>query len=121
MKELTEKERPIMDLLWANGPMFVREMVELMPFPKPHFNTVSTFVRILEQKGFVGHEKIGNSFRYMPLISKADYAIGLTEAFIYERFDGSARELVFGLLRKGLLTADDVWDLMAEIRQSGKK
>ncbi len=50
---LTEKEAPIMQMLWEHGPMFVREMVELYDEPRPHFNTVSTQVRILEEKGWV--------------------------------------------------------------------
>lgn len=53
---LTEKELVIMRMLWEHGPMFVREMLEIYPEPKPHFNTVSTIVRILEDKGHVGHE-----------------------------------------------------------------
>ena len=120
MKELTEKERPIMELLWSNGPMFVREIVDLMPDPKPHFNTISTFVRILEQKGFVGHEKVGNSFRYLPIVSKESYSIEALDGFLDEYFNGSARDLVFGLLRRGSLTEDDVWDLMTEVRRAGK-
>ncbi len=55
---LTEKELVIMRMLWEHGPMFVREMLEIYPEPKPHFNTVSTIVRILEDKGHVGHEVV---------------------------------------------------------------
>ena len=55
---LTEKEEEIMKLLWEHGQMFVRQMVEYYNEPKPHVNTVSTLVRILEQKGYVGHEAV---------------------------------------------------------------
>ena len=60
---LTEKELVIMRMLWEHGPMFVREMLEIYPEPKPHFNTVSTIVRILEDKGHVGHEVVAISDR----------------------------------------------------------
>ena len=53
---LTERETEIMEILWSNGPLFVREMLSHYPDPKPHVNTVSTTVRILESKGYVGHE-----------------------------------------------------------------
>ena len=62
MKQLTEKEEELMNLFWERGPMFVREIVELYPDPKPHFNTISTFVRVLVQKGLVWHVQFGNSY-----------------------------------------------------------
>lgn len=52
---LTERETEIMQMLWDRGPLFVREMLEIYPEPKPHFNTIATLVRILEEKGYVGH------------------------------------------------------------------
>lgn len=66
-KQLSPKEEAIMACFWQHGPLFVREILELLPEPKPHFNTVSTFVRGLEAKGWVGHEQIGNSYRYHAL------------------------------------------------------
>ena len=73
---LTEKEAPIMHMLWENGSMFVREMVELYPEPKPHFNTVSTLVRILEDKGYVGHEVVGTSHRFYAVAKNRISATG---------------------------------------------
>ena len=66
--KLTEKESEIMSMLWETGGMFVREMLERYPEPKPHVNTVSTTVRILEEKGYVGHEQVGGSYRYHALL-----------------------------------------------------
>ncbi len=64
--EMTDKEEELMRIFWNHGPMFVREIVELYPEPRPHFNTLSTFVRNLEQKGFVSHEAVGGSFPITP-------------------------------------------------------
>ncbi len=58
---LTEKEGEIMNILWDHGPLFVREMLEYYPEPRPHFNTVATTVRILESKGYVAHDVFGTS------------------------------------------------------------
>jgi BlaI family penicillinase repressor len=56
MKKITTKEEEVMNLFWEKGPMFVREMLEFYDEPKPHFNTVSTYVRELEVKGYLGHK-----------------------------------------------------------------
>ena len=63
MKKLTNKEKEIMDLYWKNGPMFVRELQEQYDEPRPHFNTLSTLVRILEKNGFLDHKQYGNSYQ----------------------------------------------------------
>ena len=73
MKKLTAKEKEIMDMFWQHGPMFVKELLKLYPDPKPHFNTVSTQVRILESNGFVSHEVVGNSYRYRAAITEEAY------------------------------------------------
>ena len=60
MKRLTVKEEEIMRIFWEHGPMFVRELLSFYDEPKPHYNTVSTLVRGLEEKGFVGYKAYGN-------------------------------------------------------------
>ena len=55
-------------------PLCVREMLEIYPEPKPHFNTIATLVRILEEKGYVGHEKFGNSHRFYAIAQKSDFS-----------------------------------------------
>ena len=60
MKPLTEKEEEIMRKLWTKDEMIAREVWEMYPEPRPHFNTVATFLRILENKGWVNHRPIGN-------------------------------------------------------------
>ncbi|MCR5642191.1 MAG: BlaI/MecI/CopY family transcriptional regulator [Prevotella sp.] len=75
MKKLTNKERGIMELFWLNGPMFVRELLEHYEEPHPHFNTLSTFVRRLEQVGYIGHKQYGSTYQYYALISEQDYEI----------------------------------------------
>ena len=64
MKRLTVKEEEIMRIFWEHGPMFVRELLSFYDEPKPHYNTVSTLVRGLEEKGFVGYKAYGNTYQY---------------------------------------------------------
>ena len=73
MKKLTNKEKEIMDLYWAHGPMFVKELLEYYDEPRPHFNTLSTMVRILEKEGYLDHKQFGNTYQYFPLITEAEY------------------------------------------------
>ena len=70
MKELTRAEEEIMQVIWKLEKAFVKEIIEELPEPKPAYNTVSTIVRILEQKGFVGHEAKGKSHKYFPNVSQ---------------------------------------------------
>ena len=70
MKKLTTAEEQIMQILWEIEEGFVRDLIERMAEPKPAYNTVSTIVRILEKKEFVGHKSYGKSHQYFPLISK---------------------------------------------------
>ncbi len=59
--KLTDKEEEMMLLFWQHGPLFVREVMEMLPEPRPHVNTVSTFVRALESKGYLSHEAVSGS------------------------------------------------------------
>ena len=68
-------EEQVMQLLWKLEKGFVKDIIEKMPEPKPAYNTVSTIVRILEKKGFVGHNAYGKTHEYFPLISRKDYRI----------------------------------------------
>ena len=77
MKKLTNKERGIMDLFWQNGPMFVRELLEHYEEPRPHFNTLSTFVRRLEQVGYIGHKAV----RILLPILRSHFRAGLRNPF----------------------------------------
>ena len=66
MKRLTAKEEEIMGYFWEKGPLFVKQLLEYYEEPKPHFNTLSTIVRGLEDKGFLSHNTFGNTYQYMP-------------------------------------------------------
>ncbi|GAA4424552.1 BlaI/MecI/CopY family transcriptional regulator [Pontibacter saemangeumensis] len=73
MQKLGKREEQIMQIIWRLGKAFIKEVIDELPEPKPHYNTVATMVKILTEKGFLSAEKLGNSFRYTPLVQLADY------------------------------------------------
>jgi predicted transcriptional regulator len=94
MKELTKAEEEIMQILWKIGKGFVNNILEELPDPKPAYNTVSTIVRILEKKEFVGHTAYGKSHEYYPMVSKKEYTKTYFGHFMKNYFGNSYREMV---------------------------
>jgi predicted transcriptional regulator len=92
--ELTKAESEVMHILWNRGAALVQDIVAEMPKPKPAYNTVSTIVRILEQKGVVGHTAYGRFHRYHPLIGKEKYTRGYMKEVMHDFFGNSVPEMV---------------------------
>lgn len=94
MKELTKAEEQIMQILWKIEKGFVNDILEEFQLPKPAYNTVSTIVRILEKKAFVGHKAYGKTHEYFPLISKDEYTKTYLKGFLNNYFSNSYQQLV---------------------------
>lgn len=94
MQELTRAEEEVMQILWKMGKGFVNEVLEHFPEPKPAYNTVSTIIRILEKKGFIGHRAFGKAHQYYPLVLKQDYTRQFMGNFMKGYFDNSYRKMV---------------------------
>lgn len=94
MRELTKAEEQIMQVLWQKEKAFVKEIIEQMEDPKPAYSTVSTIVRILETKGFVGHTAFGPTHQYYPLVSKDEYSHYTMKKMLNNYFDGSLKKMV---------------------------
>ena len=124
MKKLTEREEDLMTILWDNGPLFVREIIDLMPEPKPHFNTVSTFVRLLESKGFVTHSKFGGSYRYEAALSRDDFSRSTLQDVVDRYFGSSIKASVSALVDNEKLSDDEIRELIEMVikhRNDNKK
>lgn len=124
MKKLTEREEELMTILWDNGPLFVREIIDLMPEPKPHFNTVSTFVRLLESKGFVTHSKFGGSYRYEAVLSRDDFSRSTLQDVVDRYFGSSIKASVSALVDNEKLSDDEIRELIEMVikhRNDNKK
>ena len=93
-QELTQAELQIMQVVWAKERVFVKDVLAEMPEPKPAYNTVSTFIRILEKKGFIGHTAYGKTYEYYPLIPKEEYTGTYMTDVLNNFFGGSLSRLV---------------------------
>lgn len=118
MKNLSPKEEIIMNLLWDNGPMFVKEMLAFYDDPKPHFNTVSTFVRILEDEGYIGHRAFGVSYQYYPLVSRNDYHKRTVRNVISKYFNNSYMGLVSALVKEEEISLDELKELIRQVEEA---
>ena len=113
MQRLTNKEEEVMKLLWRLEKAFVRELLEAYPAkPKPHYNTLSTTVRNLEEKGFVGHEAFGNTHRYHPLVSREAYRKEFIGETMADYFDHSYKGLVSFFAKEEKISADDLREII---------
>lgn len=117
MKELTKAEDQIMQLLWQQEKAFVKDIIELMPDPKPAYNTVSTIIRILEKKGFVGHNAYGKTHEYYPLVSRKDYTRTYMKSFIRNYFSGSFQEMVSFFAREDNMSISDLNELIDDVKR----
>ncbi|MDE6071681.1 MAG: BlaI/MecI/CopY family transcriptional regulator [Muribaculaceae bacterium] len=117
---LTEKEAVIMNLLWEQGPLFVREMLELYPEPKPHFNTVATTVRILEGKGYVEHEVFGGSHRFKAVLDRSDFRDRSLAEVVRNYFGNSYKSAVSALVEEEKISVDELKEIVALIESKNK-
>ena len=116
MKELTKAEEEIMQVLWQLDAAFVKDIIRKLPKPKPAYNTVSTVVRILEQKGFVGHEIHGKSHKYHPLITKEAYTRSCMKGFVKRYFGGSYQQMVSFFTKEDKLSLDELEQLLKRLK-----
>lgn len=108
MKELTRSEEQVMQILWKLEKGFVNDIVELMPDPKPAYNTVSTVIRILENKHFVAHKAYGKTHEYYPLISKDEYSGSSLNRLVNNYFDNSYHSLASFFAKNGKMTVAEL-------------
>ncbi|MCC5945603.1 MAG: BlaI/MecI/CopY family transcriptional regulator [Bernardetiaceae bacterium] len=118
MKTLTKAELEVMQLLWELEKGFVKDLIAKMPSPKPSYTTVSTIVRILEKKGFVGHKSYGNTHEYHPLISKETYSEFAVKEVATKFFDGSLKSLVSFFVKKEEIDVKDLDEILKQLNQN---
>jgi predicted transcriptional regulator len=117
MKELTKAEEQIMQVIWDLDKAFVKEVIQKLPNPKPAYNTVSTIVRILEEKGFVDHESFGKSHRYFALISKSDYRSFATSKLLKGYFGGKFENLLSHFANEKNLSLEQLQDILNQANE----
>jgi len=117
IKDLTKAEEQIMQVLWQLEKAFVKEVIGQLPVPKPAYNTVSTIIRILETKGFIGHEAFGKAHQYYPLISKEEYKRHATEKLLGNYFENSVESMFSFFVKEEKLDLSDVDEILKMINK----
>ena len=117
---LTEKESELMKILWSEGALTVRQILEHYDNPKPHFNTVSTTMRILEDKGFVGHEIISGGYRYYAIASIDDFRKKSMAEVVRNFFGNSYKSVVSDLVADEKISADELREILKMIDDNNK-
>lgn len=115
MKKLTAKEEEIMRMFWQHGPMFVRELLAFYKEPKPHYNTVSTLVRGLEEKGFVGYKAYGNTYQYYAVVTEKRYKRSALNEVVAQYYDNSYVNVVSSFIEEEGMPLDELKALIAKI------
>jgi predicted transcriptional regulator len=111
-KLLTALELKVMNLLWDKEKAFVKELIDAWDEePKPAYNTLSTVVRILEEKGFAAHEAYGRTHRYFPAVTRAEYQRRALGSVIRNVFSGSVTDLISTISQEESLSPEEVDEL----------
>lgn len=118
-QKLTAKEEMLMSIFWQHGDLFIRDLISYIPEPKPHYNTVATLVKFLEEKGFVEREPMANSFRYKVKISERQYRGNTISDVVSRYYDNSYASLVSQFVEEDKMNLDDLKALIKAI-ENGK-
>src|SRR6201994_1988830 len=108
MQKLAKREEQIMQACWHLGKAFIKEIIAELPDPKPHYNSVATMVRILEDKGFLGHETFGNTFRYYAVITKDTYQKQAVEDIVSKYFNNSYPRMLAYFAKERRLSQEEL-------------
>lgn len=116
MEKLTKSEEEIMLILWQLERAFVKDIIEQFADPKPHYNTVSTMIKILQDKGFVDYKAYGKTYQYFPIIKKETYFKSGLKPLLKNYFDGSAKQLISFFVKEKNISVQELETLVRELK-----
>jgi len=117
MKILTKAEEQLMQVIWKLDKAFLREIIDELPEPKPHNNTVATVIKILVDKEFVGITLFGRTHQYYPLVSKEAYSKNTMKSFVKGYFEGSFSNAVSFMVKENNLSVEDLELLLKQLKK----
>lgn len=117
MKILTRAEEQVMQVLWKLNKSFLREIVEAMPVPRPHQNTVATLLKILIEKEFVAVNVLGRQHEYYPLLSKEEYSKRTMKQMVKGYFEGSFSNVVSFMVKENNISIEELENLLQQIKK----
>src|SRR3954470_9873463 len=118
MKSLTKAEEQVMQILWQLKQGFLKDIMDGMPEPKPHSNTVATILKILIDKSFVNYEVQGRNNLYKPAVSKAEYGQKSINQLVKGYFEGSPAKLLSHFVNENKLSQEDLEALLQQIKNA---
>jgi len=121
MQKLTNKEEEIMMILWKLKKAFVKEIQAEITEDQPHYNTLSTIVRNLEEKGYVSHNAFGNTHQYFPIVAIEDYRKGFMKTAIDNYFNSSYKSMVSFFAKEEKISADELREILDMIENKNDK
>ncbi|NMC42030.1 MAG: BlaI/MecI/CopY family transcriptional regulator [Bacteroidales bacterium] len=121
MRELTKAEEEVMQVLWKIKKGFVKDILEHFPEPKPAYTTISTIIRILQDKGFVTHKAFGRTHEYYPLVSKEQYSGFHMKNFVRNYFSNSFRNMVSFFAATENISVKEMEEIMKIMQKQVKK
>ncbi|WP_200977555.1 BlaI/MecI/CopY family transcriptional regulator [Echinicola sp. 20G] len=121
MEEINSNEELIMRILWKLEKGLVRDILAKMDEPKPPYTTVSSIVRLLEKKGYIGHKAYGKTHEYFPLISQSAYKKYRFNKMVNHFFEGSASNVLSFMVKEKKLSEKEVDDLKSLIDSYDKE
>ena len=116
MKQLTQREEQIMQILWKLGKAFVKEIIMEMGDPKPPYNTVSSIIRKLETEGIVGYDAFGKTHRYYPILQKEAYKKTTIQRLMDDYFGGSPEQILSYFVKEEKLDAEEINNLLEQLK-----
>ena len=119
-QKLTAKEEMLMDIFWAHEPLFIRDLIGYLPDPKPHYNTVATLVKFLEEKGFLEREPMANSFRYKVRISEQQYQQDAVSEVVARYYGNSYFQMISQFAKEDKIDVQQLKDLISLIEKNKK-
>jgi BlaI family penicillinase repressor len=121
MRDLTKAEEQVMQVLWKIKKGFVKDILEHFDDPKPAYNTVSTIVRILQEKGFVNHQAYGRTHEYFPIVTKSEYSKSHLSTFVNDYFSNSFEKMVSFFAKEKSISLQEMEDIMKIMDSEVKK
>jgi len=117
MIKLAKREEQIMQVFWDLNKAFIRDIIPLLPDPKPHYNSVATIVKILEEKGFLNRETIGNMPCFFPVIQREEYQQFALKDIVSQYFDNSYPRMLAFFAKEQKLTENELEEIVNMIKK----
>ena len=121
LERLTEPEEDALHAFWQLGSGFIKDVLDRLPAPRPPYTTLASTVRNLERKGYLRAEKLGNSYRFTPLLTAGDYQRRSLGTLVQQHFQNSYKDLVSFFAQEQKISAAELQEIIDLIEKQKPK